>query len=142
MNIKIIVILIIITIIISSVIIFAIKKDTGIDSFSVIDKSSGRSSSASYMKNPVFEQTEDTDIWIVLRLKNPQKNESYRLEIYFDGESGNKIIQTVKIPIDKEGSQITEISVVKNESLYMKGKYTVKLYRNDIIAGETGFEIR
>jgi hypothetical protein len=142
MNIKIIVILIIITIIISSVITFAIKKDTGIDSFSVIDRSSGWSSSASYIKNPIFEQAEDSDIWVILRLKNPQRNENYVLEIYFDGESGSKIIQTVKVPIDKESSQTTEISVVKNESLYQKGKYSVKLYHNDIIAEETGFEIR
>ncbi len=142
MNIKIIVILIIITIIISSVIIYAINKDTGIDSFFVIDKSSGQGNSAAYAKIPVFEQKVDTDIWVVLKLKNPRKNENYRLEIYMSGESGNRIIQASKIPIKKESSQIIEISFAKNESLYRKGRYSVKLYQNDIIARETGFEIR
>ena len=143
MNIKIIIIiLIIITIIISSIIIYAVKKDEGIDSFFITDKSSGYNLSSGITGIPALQQTEYTDIRAVLKLKNPLKNEKYKLVIYHISDSEKLIIQTSIIPIEKEISQIIEIPIIKKGHFYQKGKYLVTLYHNDIVAREAEFEIK
>jgi hypothetical protein len=141
MNIKIIIILVIITLIISSVIIYAIKKDTGIDSFFVIDRSIDSNLPLAMDKTPILKMTYDTDIWVILKLKNPGKGENYKLVVYYNGESDNEILQTNKISIKEGVSQIIEVSILKKGNQYQKGIYFVKLYHNELLEKEIEFEI-
>ncbi len=142
MNFKIITILIIITLIISSVIILVARKDTGIGSFYIIDKSSGEKTGFYGNKIPTLKQTDKMDIYFVFSLRNPGKNRKYRLAVFRENNSLQKILQSSIIPIEKEGDRSIEISFLKRNNRYEKGRYLIRFFCDESQLKSFVFEIK
>ena len=145
MNKKITLILIIITLIILAVIIYIVKEDRGIDSFSVIDKSFNSKTPIQESHSLIFYSADDPDIYIFLKLKNVNKGEKFRFVILYKLESEkqeNNIFQTTDITIEKRGPQIIEVSLARIDNLYKTGEYLVELYYNEKLIDTKEFTIR
>ena len=132
----------IITLIISSVIILIIKKDAKIDSFYIVNKPGGVLANPNSGKASILKQDDDMDISFVFNLKNPHKDEKYRLAVFLENGSFQKILQTDIVRVEKEIPQLVEVSFVGRGKTYEQGRYLVKLFCNEKLVKKLRFEIR
>jgi hypothetical protein len=93
-------------------------------------------------KASILKQDDDMDISFVFNLKNPHKDEKYRLAVFLENGSFQKILQTDIVRVEKEIPQLVEVSFVGRDKTYEQGRYLVKLFCNEKLVKKLRFEIR
>lgn len=136
-----IVILILCTAVIVAVVFFSLRKDPGIEDIYLVNSENIEEAGLENTENKDFYSL-DSKIHLVVSLKDVTSEDSLEIEWVFSGKDSKRLIQEDNIKIDKNGSGITTVYLIRKDNAYTPGEYEVRVKYNSIQEREMSFTIK